>query len=199
VVSTWGNPWFPHEPPPLARRCRAALLASRANESPFGRDGIGLPNGSELESAQAARLPAAPSASSTASRKSEPSWMTSASSTAPSFTSPDVGEPWVPPRAPSFGALGEVGSWGSGGLGLVWSWAHLSIASCWEDKAGWEARSGSASPLGDRHAVMGAVALAGANGRSSVSMCQIASASRRARSTWATLGLSCLPSRVRVR
>jgi hypothetical protein len=91
-----------------------------------------------------------------------------------------------------------VGSWWSRGM-WVSSSAHLSIASWWEDKAGWEARSGSASPSRDRHAVMGAVAPAGAKGRSWVSMCQIASASRRARSTWATLGPRCLPSRARVR
>ena len=40
---------------------------------------------------------------------------------------------------------GVAGSWWSCGLG-VWSWAHLSIASWWEDKAGWEVCSGSASP-----------------------------------------------------
>jgi hypothetical protein len=47
-----------------------------------------------------------------------------------------------------------------------------------------------------RQAVMGAVAPAGAKRWLWVSMCQIAWASRRARSTWATLGPRCLPSLV---
>src|SRR5215207_6892022 len=89
-------------------------------------------------------------------------------------------------------------SWRACGL-VVSTWAHLSIASWWEDKAGWEARSGSASPSRDRHAVMGAGAPAGANGRLWVSMCQMALARRRARSTWATLGPRCLPRRSFVR
>ncbi len=96
----------------------------------------------------------------------------------------------------------------SDGLGLarsgralrLWlvSGAHLSIASWLEDKAGWEAAP-VAHLLGSRQAATGLVAPAGAKGWLRVSMCQIASASRRARSTWATLGPRCLPSRFFVR
>src|SRR6266508_4778601 len=50
--------------------------------------------------------------------------------------------------------------------------------------------------LGDRQAARGSVAPLGAKGWSRVSMCQIASDSRRARSTWATLAPRCLPIRV---
>src|SRR6266508_5973923 len=53
--------------------------------------------------------------------------------------------------------------------------------------------------LADPQAVRGPVAPAGAKGWLRVSMCQIASASRRARSTWATLAPRCLPTRVFVR
>src|ERR687896_2181766 len=50
--------------------------------------------------------------------------------------------------------------------------------------------------LKDRQAARGSVAPLGAKGWSRVSMCQIASARRRARSTWATLAPRCLPMRV---
>lgn len=60
--------------------------------------------------------------------------------------------------------------------------AHLSIASLLEDKAGWEVAP-VAHLLGSRQAATGLVAPAGAKGWLRVSMCQIASASRRARST----------------
>jgi hypothetical protein len=53
--------------------------------------------------------------------------------------------------------------------------------------------------LTDRHAARGFVAPAGAKGWLRVSMCQIASLSLRARSTWATFGPRCLPSLVFVR
>src|SRR5215207_6684892 len=49
--------------------------------------------------------------------------------------------------------------------------------------------------LKDRQAARGSVAPFGAKGWSRVSMCQIASASRRARSIWATLAPRCLPMR----
>jgi hypothetical protein len=49
--------------------------------------------------------------------------------------------------------------------------------------------------LKDRQAARGSVAPLGAKGSLRVSMCQIASASRRARSTWATLAPRCLPMR----
>ena len=53
--------------------------------------------------------------------------------------------------------------------------------------------------LKDRQAARGSVAPAGAKGWLRVSMCQIASAKRRARSTCATLAPRCLPMRFRVR
>ncbi len=37
----WGNPWFPHEPPPSPERRRGLSVASRADEPPSGR-GLGL-------------------------------------------------------------------------------------------------------------------------------------------------------------
>src|SRR5918995_3437941 len=49
--------------------------------------------------------------------------------------------------------------------------------------------------LGDRQAARGSVAPLGAKGSRRVSMCQIASARRRARSTCATLAPRCLPMR----
>src|SRR5213595_143985 len=49
--------------------------------------------------------------------------------------------------------------------------------------------------LKDRQAARGSVAPLGAKGSLRLSMCQIASASRRARSTWATLAPRCLPIR----
>src|SRR5439155_9482243 len=49
--------------------------------------------------------------------------------------------------------------------------------------------------LKDRQAARGSVAPLGAKGCSRLSMCQIASASRRARSIWATLAPRCLPMR----
>jgi hypothetical protein len=49
--------------------------------------------------------------------------------------------------------------------------------------------------LKDCQAARGSVAPAGAKGWPRVSMSQIASASRRARSTWATLAPRCLPIR----
>src|ERR687897_1648463 len=68
----------------------------------------------------------------------------------------------------------------------------------WEDQAGSELAP-VAHLLKDRQAARGSVAPAGAKGWLRVSMCQIASASRRARSTWATLAPRCLPSRCLVR
>src|ERR671910_3601533 len=53
--------------------------------------------------------------------------------------------------------------------------------------------------LKDRQAARGSVAPLGAKGCSRVSMCQIASDSRRARSIWATLAPRCLPMRAFVR
>jgi hypothetical protein len=67
-----------------------------------------------------------------------------------------------------------------------------------EDKAGLELAP-VAHLLKDRQSARGSVAPAGAKGWSRVSMCQIASASRRARSTWATLAPRCLPTRALVR
>src|SRR5881396_2953087 len=49
--------------------------------------------------------------------------------------------------------------------------------------------------LRDRQAARGSVAPLGAKGWLRVSMCQIASASLRARSIWATLAPRCLPTR----
>src|SRR6266496_4612310 len=49
--------------------------------------------------------------------------------------------------------------------------------------------------LKDRQAARGSVAPLGANASPRLSMCQIASVSRRARSTWATLAPRCLPIR----
>ena len=50
--------------------------------------------------------------------------------------------------------------------------------------------------LKGRQAARGSVAPLGAKGWSRLSMCQIASASRRARSIWATLAPRCFPIRV---
>jgi hypothetical protein len=62
--------------------------------------------------------------------------------------------------------------------------AHLSIAASKEDQVGWEGlRSGGASHWGALGGARGYAAPAGAKGLLVVSMCQIASASRRARST----------------
>src|SRR5689334_13741115 len=52
--------------------------------------------------------------------------------------------------------------------------------------------------LKDRQAARGSVAPLGAKCSPRVSMCQIASASRRARSIWATLAPRCLPIRALV-
>jgi hypothetical protein len=52
--------------------------------------------------------------------------------------------------------------------------------------------------LKGRQAARGSVAPLGANASPRLSMCQIASARRRARSTWATLAPRCLPIRVLV-
>jgi hypothetical protein len=80
----------------------------------------------------------------------------------------------------------------------VSSWAHLSIASSREDKADWSSLRWRIS-LKDRQAARGSVAPLGAKGCSRVSMCQIASVRRRARSIWATLAPRCLPMRALVR
>ena len=88
-------------------------------------------------------------------------------------------------------------SWAAG---VSWglSGAHLSIASWWEDRVVWE-------PLRWRisvravYAARAGVAPAGAKGWFRVSMCQIASARRRAMSTWATLAPRCRPSRALLR
>jgi hypothetical protein len=78
---------------------------------------------------------------------------------------------------------------------LVLSGAHLSIAS-WAGGSGWMGASLLVVHLlMGRQAARGSAAPAGAKGWSRVSMCQIASARRRARSTWATLAPRCLPSR----
>src|SRR2546430_13727403 len=53
--------------------------------------------------------------------------------------------------------------------------------------------------LKDRQAARGSVAPLGAKGSPRLSMCQIASDSRRARSIWATLAPRCLPMRAFVR
>jgi hypothetical protein len=87
-----------------------------------------------------------------------------------------------------------------GSAGWVRSRAHLSIASWWEDQIGSEGlRSGGAIQCGAVYAARGFAAPAGAKGLLVVSMYQIASASRRARSTRATLAPRCLPRRARVR
>src|SRR5262249_4617786 len=52
--------------------------------------------------------------------------------------------------------------------------------------------------LKDRQAARGSVAPLGAKGSPRLSMCQIASDSRRARSIWATLAPRCLPIRALV-
>src|SRR5215216_3280424 len=52
--------------------------------------------------------------------------------------------------------------------------------------------------LKDRQAARGSVAPLGANASPRLSMCQMASASRRARSTLATLARGCVPIRVLV-
>src|SRR6266542_3377695 len=63
-----------------------------------------------------------------------------------------------------------------------------------EDKADWSSLRWRSS-LKDRQAARGSVAPLGAKGWLRVSMCQIASDSRRARSIWATLAPRCLPMR----
>ena len=69
-----------------------------------------------------------------------------------------------------------------------------------EDQVGWEGlRSGSAIQCGAVYAARGFAAPAGAKGWLVVSMCQIASASWRARSIRAILAPRCLPRRARVR
>jgi hypothetical protein len=79
------------------------------------------------------------------------------------------------------------------------SGAHLSIAS-WVGRIRLDGRLAPvAHLLRGRQAARGHVAPAGAKGWLRVSMCQIASASRRARSTWATRAPRCLPRRVFVR
>ena len=80
----------------------------------------------------------------------------------------------------------------------VVSWAHLSIASSLGRTRPIGVRSG-AHLLRDRQAARGSVAPLGAKGWLRVSMCQIASVRRRARSIWATLAPRCLPIRVLVR
>src|SRR3954447_10044160 len=89
---------------------------------------------------------------------------------------------WVqrPVRASVVGVGGELGSslyrllgGGQGRLGFA-PVAHL---------------------LRGRQAARGSVAPLGAKGCSRVSMCQIASTRRRARSIWATLAPRCLPMR----
>jgi len=78
--------------------------------------------------------------------------------------------------------------------------AHLSIAASRGDQVGWEGlRSGGASQLGALYEARDSAAPAGAKGWLVDSMCQIASASLRARSTWATFGPRWRPSRVLVR
>jgi hypothetical protein len=80
---------------------------------------------------------------------------------------------------------------------LAWwvaSWSHLSIASSREDKAGLEFAP-VAHLLKDRQAARGSVAPLGANASPRLSMCQIASESRLARSICATLAPRCLPMR----
>ena len=68
------------------------------------------------------------------------------------------------------------------------------------DQVGWEGlRSGGASHSGALYEARDCAAPAGAKGWLVDSMCQIASARRRARSTWATLGPRWRPSRVLVR
>ena len=87
---------------------------------------------------------------------------------------------------------------GSGGC--AGSRAHLSIAASRGDQVGWEGlRSGGATQSRALYEARDCAAPAGAKGWLVVSMCQIASASRRARSTWATLGPRWRPSRVLVR
>src|SRR5690348_7102978 len=78
--------------------------------------------------------------------------------------------------------------------------AHLSIAASRGDQVGWEGlRSGGASQSRALYEARGCAAPAGAKGRLVESMCQIASARRRARSTWAILGPRWRPNRVLVR
>ena len=79
--------------------------------------------------------------------------------------------------------------------------AHLSIASSREDQASWErlrVRKSERAVYAARRkaAPPGAAAL---KGSFAVSMCQIASVTLRAMSTWATLAPRCLPSRRLVR
>jgi hypothetical protein len=66
------------------------------------------------------------------------------------------------------------------------SWAQLFIASSGEDQVVWEPLRWRISERAV-YAARAAVAPAGAKGWSVVSLCQIASAKRRAMSTWATL------------
>jgi hypothetical protein len=77
----------------------------------------------------------------------------------------------------------------------VWSNAHVSMAS-------WSGGSGEIGvfargrkSFGGGQAARRKVAPLGANSWSRVSMCQIAWASRRAMSIWATFAPRCLPSR----
>ncbi len=77
--------------------------------------------------------------------------------------------------------------------------SHLSIASLKKDQARSGTRSGSAISHEGRHATRDSRAPAGAKGWLRVSMCQIASARKRATSTRATLGPRCLPSRLLLR
>jgi len=65
----------------------------------------------------------------------------------------------------------------------------------WEDQAKLDCSLAGASPLGSVYAARRRVAPRGANLWLRVSMCQIACASRRAMSIWATLAPRCLPSR----
>src|SRR5215207_1863656 len=88
-------------------------------------------------------------------------------------------------------------SWRVGLVAVVASWAHLSIASSLGGQGRLEFAA-VAHLLKDRQAARGSVAPAGAKGSLRVSMCQIASDSRRARSTWATLAPRCLPIRALV-
>jgi hypothetical protein len=76
---------------------------------------------------------------------------------------------------------------------VVWSSAHVSMASWGRIRRNWNVRSGRMSKGGGQAARRKAAPL-GANGSFRVSMCQIAWASRRAMSTWAILAPRCLPS-----
>src|SRR5215211_8206941 len=88
-----------------------------------------------------------------------------------------------PVKASALGGRGELGS--SLYRLLVGGQGRLEFAAV-------------AHLLKDRQAARGSVAPLGAKGCSRVSMCQIASVRRRARSIWATLAPRCLPIRVLV-